>query len=116
MAKRKTPEVITIGGFRWERDHPASAPDRERWVLLLPIVRIYVSDYGQQDQSGGRFKGWRVVCGGPQAEEYESREAAMVAARSTIGREIRYARQSIAREVERGRAMLKIAREAGLEV
>ena len=116
MSKRKKPEVVIVAGFRWLENNPLSAPDRERWTVEVPMIFVHVANYGQADPRGGYFKGWRVVCGAPEKEEHPSRDAAMEAAREVIKREVGHKRARVAAEIERGKLMLQIAREAGLEV
>lgn len=116
MSKRKKLQVVIVAGFRWVEDNPASAPDRERWTVEVPMIFVHVSNYGQADPRGGYFKGWRVVCGAPEKEEYPNRDAAMEAARAVIEREIKHKRARVAAEIERGKLMLQIAREGGLKL
>lgn len=116
MSKRKKVEVVAVAGFQWSQNNPASAPDRERWTVEVPMIHVHVANYGQADPRGGYFKGWRVVSGAPEKEEHPSRDAAMEAAREVIEREIKNKRAAIAAEIERGKVMLQVGREAGLEL
>lgn len=115
MAKRK-PESIQVGGFTWFSQPPLSDPARERWVLHIAAVHIYVSDYGQDDPRGTYFKGWRVVAGAPTKDEYPSRDAAMEGAREVIRNEVLGQMRYASEVAERTRAAMKTCEAAGIEL
>jgi hypothetical protein len=115
MAKRK-PESVQVGGFTWFTQPPLSDPARERWLVNVADISVYVSDYGQDDPRGGYFRGWRVICGAPTKVEYASRDEAMLAARDTIKSEVLH-RMAYAKQVtDRVRSAMKTCEAAGLEL
>ncbi len=128
MSRRKRPrEQVTIGGFVWFSQPPLSDPARERWMASVPGIHVCVSDYGEDDPRGGYFEGWRIVCGAPMKDQFDSRDEAMEAARATIKNEVlfcmAYAREVTERELpfasdirDRTRRAMRCCEAAGLEL
>lgn len=123
--RKKAPEEITVGGFIWICKPPRS--NRERWKVKVPGIYVWVIDYGEDDQRGGYFRGWRIMNGAPLKEEYADRDEAMEAAREVIADEVR-TRMAYAIEVtekkqpfagvvrERTRRAMETCRVAGIEL
>jgi hypothetical protein len=112
----KEPEKITVAGFDWVRSDPPSGSHAERWLVVLPGVRVYVSNYGAEDRRGDNFKGWRVVVGAPGSDEYGSRDEAMEAAHKQIENESRNRLAAIRREVESGHDLVRLCKLGGIEL
>lgn len=116
MARKTKPEVVQVGGFYWRLDHPASEPDRERWLVELGGISVAVTYYQPDDKRGGYFSGWRVFSGAPLKEEYLSRDDAMRGAHKQIRIEVNAKRDYVQRMVEDTRAVVKKCEEAGLDL